>query len=78
MKASLARDQRSVLLALPNKEGWRFKTNAGAVELEKSVYCGAGGAPVASEQIVIRASSAIADGDGGADVKWALKRLDAA
>lgn len=77
VRASLARDRRSVILLLPNKEGWRFKANAAALSLEKSVYCGDGGAPVATEQIVLRAAE-VADGEGDAvAAKWALRRLDA-
>ncbi|MEZ5892890.1 MAG: heparinase II/III family protein [Parvularculaceae bacterium] len=76
VKASLARDRKSVILLLPNKEGWRFKSNCPELLLEKSVYCGAGGAPVATEQIVIRASVYPGAGAEGLAVKWALQRLD--
>lgn len=78
VRASLARDKKSVILLLPNKEGWRFKSNCPELLLEKSVYCGEGGAPVSTEQIVIRA--ALYEGreerrDFAA--RWALQRLDA-
>lgn len=76
-RASLARDRKSVLLLLPNKEGWRFKSNCPELCLEKSVYCGGGGAPVASEQIVIRAARYEMSGPSGLRAKWALQRLDA-
>lgn len=77
VRASLARDRRSVILLLPNKEGWRFKANAAQLSLEKSVYCGEGGAPAATEQIVLRAAE-VADGEeSGVAAKWALRRLDA-
>lgn len=77
VRASLARDKKSVILLLPNKEGWRFKSNCPELALDKSVYCGGGGAPAASEQIVIRAG-AYERRDGTAiNVKWALARLDA-
>ena len=78
VKASLARDKRSVLLLLPNKEGWRFKSNAATLEIEKSVYCGGGDRPIAAEQIVIRADALPKQEDGAANAKWALRRLDAA
>jgi uncharacterized heparinase superfamily protein len=77
VRASLARDKKSVILLLPNKEGWRFKSNCSELLLEKSVYCGAGGAPAACEQIVIRASAFDRRDDTAINVKWALQRQDA-
>ena len=79
LRASLARDKRSVILLLPNKEGWRLKSNCPVLDLEKSIYCGEGGPPVATEQIVIKASEFEASQEGAAAirVKWALQRLDA-
>ncbi len=77
VRASLARDKKSVILLLPNKEGWRFKSNCPELLLEKSVYCGAGGAPGACEQIVIGASAFDRRYDTAVNVKWALQRLDA-
>ncbi len=78
VKASLARDKRSVLLLLPNKEGWRFKSNAATLDLEKSVYCGDGDKPTAAEQIVMRVTALPPGEDGVVNARWALKRLDAA
>ncbi len=77
VRASLARDKKSVILLLPNKEGWRFKSNCPELLLEKSVYCGAGGAPAASEQIIIRAGVYDRREETALNVKWALQRLDA-
>ncbi|GJL94326.1 MAG: heparinase [Hyphococcus sp.] len=77
VKASLARDRRSVILLLGNKEGWRFKSNCPELFLEKSIYCGGGGAPVASEQIALMASAfPLQNGQECLKVKWALQRLD--
>ncbi|MEM8936425.1 MAG: heparinase II/III family protein [Pseudomonadota bacterium] len=76
VRASLARDRRSVILLLPNKEGWRFKSSCEPLELERSVYCGAGGMPISTEQIVVRAAPSAADGQHAAAAKWALRRLD--
>ncbi len=76
VRASLARDRCSVILLLPNKEGWRFKSNCREIQLEKSVYCGGGGAPVSSEQIVMRATSCKAHRDGEMTARWALQRTD--
>lgn len=78
VRASLARDKRSVILLLPNKEGWRFKSNCPEIRLERSVYCGGGEAPVATEQIVLVAGEADRSEDAGSlRVRWALQRLDA-
>ncbi len=86
VKASVARDEQSVILAMDNQEGWRFRTNYGGVRLEKSVYCGLGGTPQTTEQIVIGpeiASGAIPNKIGpdmgepqNITIKWAFKRLD--
>ncbi len=77
VKASLARDRKSVILLLPNKEGWRFKSNCPEIALERSIYCGAPGAPAASEQIVIHgARFESAEAETGLRMKWALKRLE--
>ena len=76
-RASLARDRRSVILLLPNKEGWRFKSNCQALRLEKSIYCGEGGSPVAAEQIVLTASAFDRNEEGPFIAKWAFQRLDA-
>lgn len=77
VRASLARDRKSVILLLPNKEGWRFKSNCPELVLEKSVYSGAGGLPAACEQIVIRASAFERRDETAINVKWALQRQDA-
>ncbi len=79
VKASLARDRRSVILSLPNKEGWKFRANIEALSLEKSIYCGAGGSPQATEQIVISPPFAGAlEGRAGVDIviKWSFRRMD--
>ncbi|WP_411820931.1 heparinase II/III family protein [Hyphococcus formosus] len=76
VRASLARDKKSVILLLPTKEGWRFKSNCPDLLLDKSVYCGCGGAPTASEQIVIRASAYPKPDTTVFRAKWALQRLD--
>lgn len=77
VRASLARDGRSVILALPNREGWRFRTNCHVLRLEKSVYCGEGALPVATEQIVLAPQADLERGEVSAMlVKWAFRRLD--
>ncbi|MBT8471045.1 MAG: heparinase II/III family protein [Marinicaulis sp.] len=73
VRVSLSRDQRSAILLLKNGEGWRFKSNAKQLEIEKSVYCGEGANPIATEQIVIRASDAKGSPSEKLNVKWALQ-----
>lgn len=74
-RASLAHDGASVLVRLPNGEGWQFqaRTQSGepAISIEESVYLGAGDATRRSEQIVV--SGAVFRGD--ARVNWAWRRL---
>ncbi|MEZ5895313.1 MAG: heparinase II/III family protein [Parvularculaceae bacterium] len=80
VKASLARDGRSVILAGPNREGWRFRSNSADISLEKSVYCGESRLPQSTEQIVICPGNIDRriDGDDGGDivVKWAFRRME--
>jgi uncharacterized heparinase superfamily protein len=76
VKASSSRDGKSVVLALSNHEGWRFRANVIALSLEKSVYCGAGGLPVATQQIVIGPFSGASGQASLFAVKWAFQRLD--
>ncbi|MEM6414437.1 MAG: heparinase II/III family protein [Pseudomonadota bacterium] len=76
VKASLARDGRSVLLALPNREGWRFRSNCKKISIEKSVYTGAGEGPIPSEQIVLSGSGLENSFPGDILVKWGFQRID--
>jgi uncharacterized heparinase superfamily protein len=76
IKISLARDERSVILALPNREGWRFRVSGAALRLEKSVYCGEGGLPVATQQIVLFPHDLEPLESGDMVVRWAFRRLD--
>ena len=42
MKALKLVNQRSILLTLASKNGWRFEIDKGQIQLEKSIYLGAG------------------------------------
>jgi len=75
VRASRARDGKSVLLALPNREGWRFRASCAGLDLEKSVYCGESGAPAATEQIVLFSGNGAEENRSSISVKWAFKRL---
>lgn len=52
VRASFAQGGGTVLLKLPNGEGWRFRAAGGALSIEESVYFG-GGSPRKTEQIVL-------------------------
>lgn len=77
VRVSIARDQRSAILMTTGKEGWQFKSNCKRISLEKSIYCGEGGTPIAGEQLVIQASDCKRE-NGDVFVRWALRRLDPA
>ncbi len=75
VRASLARDGRSIIVALPNREGWRFRSNCLNLEIARSVYCGGGGLPQSTEQIVIGGGLESADG-GDIVVRWSFRRME--
>ncbi len=77
VKASIARDARSVILALPNREGWRFRTNCRHLAIEKSVYCGAGDLPQSTEQIVL-GGDLDSPPEGDMVVRWSFRRMETA
>ena len=77
VKVTLAQDQKSALLIQPGGYGWRFRTDAGPLRLEKSVYLADGSKPRRCEQIVI-SGRAYGDGDGQTRsnrVRWSFKRM---
>lgn len=77
VRVSLSQDQRSALLVVGGKSGWRFRTDGGLIAVEPSVYLGAGGKPVKSQQLVI-SGNAFGDGDGQTRsnrVRWSLREL---
>jgi uncharacterized heparinase superfamily protein len=78
VKASIARDNRSVILALPNREGWRFRSNCREFSIDRSIYCGAGGLPQTTEQIVINPGVLEDENGEGMVVRWSIRRMDTA
>lgn len=77
VRASLARDSMSVLLVQPSGSGWRFRTDGGPIQLERSVYLAAGAPPQRATQIVVQGE---AEPFGAGDrppnrVRWAFQRL---
>ena len=55
VRLSLAQGGSSVILKLPNREGWRFRCGGGDLSVEESIYFG-GGSARRAEQIVIRSA----------------------
>ena len=74
VRASLARDQRSVLLKGAGKVGWWLRNDAGEVAVEPSVVF-EDGLPVPSSQVVLRGRLR---GDRGGRVRWKLAAADPA
>ncbi|MGF1627583.1 MAG: heparinase II/III family protein [Alphaproteobacteria bacterium] len=71
VRATLAQDQATVLIRLPDKSGWRFRARGGQVRLASSIYIPDGEAVQRCEQIVVSGTS----DQGGAQVQWALQRV---
>ena len=71
VSASLLGTDNAVLLRLPSGGGWRFQVSGGALFLAESVHLGPRGETRRAEQIEVRGQT----GEGGAVVKWALKRI---
>ena len=74
VRASLARDQRSVLLRGPSNAGWWLRNDAGEVAVEASVSF-LDGAPRRTSQIVLRGRLRA---DRGGRVRWKLSAMEAA
>lgn len=74
VRASLARDQRSVLLKGSAKVGWWLRNDAGEVALEPSVVF-ENGLPRASTQVVLRGRLRA---DRGGRVRWKLTAAEGA
>lgn len=77
VRASLSRDNMSALLVQPDGDGWRFRTDGGPIQLERSVYLAAGAPPQRATQIVVQGE---AEPFGAGDrppnrVRWAFQRL---
>ena len=71
MRASLIKDGQAVLLRLPSGEGWRFQAKGGVINLQDSVYLGAGDRIKRTLQIVVSAGT----NDRETLIKWMVARL---
>jgi uncharacterized heparinase superfamily protein len=72
VRASLARDQRSVLLKGASNIGWWLRNDAGEVSLEPSVHF-RDGRPMRTSQVVLRGRLRA---DRGGRVRWKLARAE--
>jgi uncharacterized heparinase superfamily protein len=66
VQASLIQDGNAVLLRMGSGAGWRFYKEGATLSLEPSIYCGEGGSPRKTMQIVLAGQS---DGSG-TSVRW--------
>ncbi|MEK9931578.1 MAG: heparinase II/III family protein [Rhodospirillaceae bacterium] len=71
VRASLIKGGQAVLLRLPSGEGWRFQAKGGVINLQDSVYLGAGDRIKRTLQIVVSAGT----NDGETIIKWMVARL---
>jgi uncharacterized heparinase superfamily protein len=71
VKANLTQDGASVVLVLPDRNGWRFSARGGRLGLEDSVCLLGRGGPRRTQQIVV--SGVVGHPDR---VNWTFKRID--
>jgi len=71
VKATVSKDGESVLLLLPNRNGWRFSARGAQPLLEESVYLFGQAVPRQSQQIVLTGQIGRLD-----RINWAFKRID--
>jgi uncharacterized heparinase superfamily protein len=71
VKANISQDGASVVLMLPDRNGWRFSARGGRLRLEDSVYLLGRGGPRRTQQIVI--SGVVGHPDR---INWTFKRID--
>jgi uncharacterized heparinase superfamily protein len=71
VKANISQDGASVVLMLPDRNGWRFSARGGRLRLEDSVYLLGRGGPRRTQQIVV--SGVVGHPDR---VNWTFKRID--
>ena len=72
VKASLARDKSSVLLLLPNRDGWQFRARGGEISLESSIYAADGTTVRRTSQIVLTCKKPTE----AVQFNWAFSKLE--
>lgn len=73
-RGEISRDGRSVLISLPDHDGWRMAVNGGSIEIEESVFLADVKGPRRSLQIVVSGSMS---GANEHSVDWSLERVAA-
>lgn len=71
VKANVSQDGASVVLVLPDRNGWRFSARGGRLRLDDSVYLLGRGGPRRTQQIVVTGIVGHPD-----RVNWAFKRIE--
>ncbi|MBL8909038.1 MAG: heparinase II/III family protein [Rhizobiales bacterium] len=71
VKATISKDGESVLLLMPNRNGWRFSARGAQPLLEESVYLFGQALPRQSQQIVLAGEIGRND-----RINWAFRRID--
>lgn len=71
VKATLSKDNTSILLLLPDKSGWRFSARGALMKIEESVYFVDRDVPHRTHQIVLFAETSRTP-----MVQWALKQIE--
>jgi len=77
VKPDVSRDRRSALLTLRRGECWRFRTDAGPIDVEPSIYLASSGRPREIRQLILRGVARLS---GSLErppnrVRWALQKL---
>lgn len=71
IKATLSKDNLSILLMLPDRTGWKFNARGAQLTLEESVYFSDRDVPHRTEQIVLSAETA-----SSCAVRWSFKVIE--
>lgn len=71
VKANMSQDGASVVLVLPDRNGWRFSARGGRLRLDDSVYLLGRNGPRRTQQIVVTGVVGHPD-----RVNWAFKRIE--
>ena len=71
-RAALSKDGRSVLISLPDRDGWRMTNEQGQLTIEESVFLADVKGPLRSAQIVIHGAMGSAT---DISIRWSLERV---
>jgi uncharacterized heparinase superfamily protein len=71
IEVGLSEDRMGVGLALPDGSYWQFRSGAGEVGIEESIWADGQGRPVPVQQLVIQGKVS----RGGGNFSWLLKKM---